>query len=89
MLKATDEYKSDSDAVGRFIEEECVTTSLALKATTSQLFDAWQRWRAKEGAPELSRKAFGQAVDRHGYPVTDKARDGRWREGIGLKVVEP
>lgn len=89
VLKATDAYKSESDAVGRFVEDECVTTSWALKATTSQLFDAWQRWRPQEGVPELSRKAFGQALDRHGYPVTDKARDGRWREGIGLKVVEP
>lgn len=87
VLKATHEYQSDSDAVGRFIEEECVTSSPALKASTSQLFEAWHSWRGREGVPEMSRKAFGQALDRHGYPVTNKARDGRWREGIGVKAV--
>jgi putative DNA primase/helicase len=39
-----------------------------------------------DGAEQISRKAFGLALDRHGYPVTDKARDGRWRAGIGLAV---
>jgi putative DNA primase/helicase len=88
VLTATRNYRADSDAVARFIEDECVTSSPAVKATTAQLFDAWQRWRAQEGAPEMSRKAFGQSLDAHGYPVTDKARDGRWRDGIAVKAVE-
>lgn len=88
VRKATHEYQSDSDAVGRFIEDECVTGSPALKATTSQLFEGWHSWRGREGAPEMSRKAFGQALDRHGYRVTEKARDGRWREGIAAKGAE-
>lgn len=88
VLKATHEYQSESDAVGRFIEEECVTSSPALKSTTAQLFDEWHHWRCREGVPEMSRKAFGQAIDRHGYPVTSKARDGRWREGIAVKAAE-
>jgi len=80
----TDEYKADSDAVGRFIADECVTTAL-MKATTSQLFEAWQQWRGREGVPEVSMRAFGSALDRHGYPVV--ASNGqRWRPGIGLRV---
>ncbi|MDH6247251.1 phage/plasmid primase, P4 family [Mycobacterium sp. OTB74] len=89
VLTSTDAYRADSDAVARFIADECVTSSPALKATTGQLFDAWQAWRVSDGAPEISQKKFGQRLDIKGYPVTDKARDGRWREGIGLKVVEP
>lgn len=83
---ATDEYQRDSDAVARFIADECITSSPALKATTSQLFEAWDRWRAQDGAEQVSRKTFGQSLDRHGYPVTDRARDGRWRGGIALKA---
>lgn len=88
VLSATGAYKADCDAVGRFIDECCVTSSPAVKATTTQLFEAWERWRVQEGAPEMSRKAFGQALDRHGYPVTDKTRDGRWRGGIAVKGDE-
>lgn len=84
---ATDKYQQDSDEVARFVADECVTSSPVLKATTSQLFEAWQKWRIPEGIPEISRKAFGQSLDTHGYPVTDRSQDGRWRGGIGLKVA--
>ncbi|MED5812932.1 phage/plasmid primase, P4 family [Mycolicibacterium sp. 050232] len=87
VIAATDEYKTDNDTIARFIAEECTTTSPTLKATTTQLFEAWQHWRTKDGAEEMTRKAFGQALDRHGYPVTDKTRDGRWRAGIGRKII--
>lgn len=86
VTAATSRYRDDSDSVARFIADECAVGSPMLKATTTQLFDAWQRWRAHEGVAEISRKAFGQSLDSHGYPVTDKARDGRWRVGIGVKA---
>lgn len=88
VLKATNEYRSDSDAVGRFIEDKCVTSSPVLKATTSQLFEAWQQWRARDGASEMTSKAFGKALDRHGYPQTDRTATGRWRTGIAVKAAE-
>lgn len=89
VLAATDAYQADSDPVGQFIADECLTGSPVLKATTGQLFDAWQKWRAREGiTDEMSSKAFGQALDRKGYPVTDKKRDGRWRAGIAAKAPE-
>lgn len=88
VLKATHDYQADSDAIGRFIDDECVTNSPAVKATTSQLFEAWQRWRSREAVPEMSQKAFGQGLDRHGHPVTSRARDGRWREGIAVKAPD-
>ena len=89
VLTRTGEYKADSDAVGRFITDTCVTSSPALKATTAQLFEAWQAWRNREGAPEMTRKAFGKALDRHGYPVAGRDKDGRWRDGIGLRTEGP
>lgn len=88
VLAATGEYQTDSDAVGRFIADECVTSSPVLKATTRQLFDAWQTWRSHDGAAELSAKSFGKALDRHGYPVTNRTDAGRWRAGIAVKAAE-
>ncbi|NTY57947.1 DNA primase family protein [Mycolicibacterium sphagni] len=86
VLAATGKYQQDSDAVARFVDEECVTTSPALQATTRKLFDAWERWRFREGAEQLSQKAFGQALDKKGYPVTSRTSSGRHRGGIDVKV---
>ena len=86
VLTRTDEYKADSDAVGRFISDECVVSAAPHKATTSTLFTAWERWRASEGVEEMTMKAFGKALDRHGYPVTGRTQAGRWRSGIALRA---
>lgn len=85
VLAKTKEYQADSDAIGRFIEDKCVTSSPVMKARTSQLFEAWQKWRTTEAVAEISMKAFGKALDRHGYPVAEKNHEGRWRKNIALR----
>ncbi|WP_237168836.1 DNA primase family protein [Mycobacteroides abscessus] len=86
VLLATDGYKRANDAVARFITDACVTTSPALKATTGQLFEAWERWRIEDGTEPISQKAFGSALDAKGYPVSSRTTAGRWRTGIGIKI---
>lgn len=88
VLAATDAYQVASDALRRFIDEECVVSSPALKATTAQLFQAFDKWRMRDGAEALSQKAFGQALDRHGYPAEKPVRGKRWRTGIALQANE-
>jgi putative DNA primase/helicase len=83
---ATSAYQLASDAVSRFIAEACITGP-AVKATTGQLFEAWERWRLADGAEQLSSKAFGQAVDGKGYPVTQATSGKRWRARIAVKPV--
>lgn len=88
VLTATTTYQRDSDAVGRFIDE-CCHLSPAVKATTTQLFDAWDKWRAGDGAEPMSRKAFGMALTDKGYPVPPQSVNGKkWRTGIGLRQDE-
>lgn len=86
VLAATHTYQRNSDDLGRFIDDECITTSPVLQATTKKLFDAWEAWRAREGAEVMSQKAFGQALDKKGYPVTSRTAGARHRAGIDLKV---
>lgn len=81
---ATDDYKRDSDALARFIEEECVTSSPAQKVTTRELFAAWERWRAMDGAEQISEKRFGQALDKKGYPAAKGTGGKRFRVGIAI-----
>lgn len=85
VLARTNEYRADSDVIGRFIADTCVTVD-AVKMSTAKLFEAWQQWRAAEGVPELSTRAFGQALDRHGYPATKGTGGARYRNGIALRT---
>lgn len=88
VLAATDAYQVASDALRRFIDEECVVSTPALKATTSQLFQAFEKWRVRDGAEALSQKVFGQALDRQGYPASNPVRGKRWRTGIALRATD-
>jgi putative DNA primase/helicase len=83
VLEATGQYKSDSDAIGRFLDEECLTAA-AVSATTAVLYDRWQRWATRERLPELTKVAFGRALDGKGYPADQKAH-GRPRRGITVR----
>lgn len=83
VLARTKDYRADSDVIGRFIADKCVTVD-TVKMTTAKLFEAWQLWRATEGVPEMSVRAFGQALDRHGYPAVKGTGGTRYRSGIAL-----
>ncbi len=80
---ATNRYQLDSDAVGRFIDECCLVNP-HMFCTTADAFARWARWAVADGAEAMSSKAFGQALDRHGYPAGPGGRAGRQRRGLGL-----
>jgi putative DNA primase/helicase len=79
---ATDRYHADSDALTQFIAECCLLNP-HMFATTGELFARWSKWATVDGADPVSRKAFGLALDRVGYP-TDPRSNRRVRRGIGL-----
>ncbi|MDC8980687.1 phage/plasmid primase, P4 family [Mycobacterium marinum] len=83
VREATDTYRRNSDAVGRFIADRCQVGPL-FKATTSALYAAWQRWQESDGCDPIGRGAFGNALDCRGYPASKPAHGKRWRTGIGL-----
>lgn len=88
VTTATNDYQRDSDAVARFIDEQCLTGG-GYYATTGTLHEAWTRWAIYDGAEALSLKRFGQALDDHGYPVAGgTGRDRKTRKGIGLQAQE-
>lgn len=80
VVQATGEYQADSDAVGRFIAEACMT-SPASTCTTRELFTAWSSWAARDGSDPMSEKALGKELDRRGYPAK-KTNRGAVRSGI-------
>jgi putative DNA primase/helicase len=80
---ATDNYQRDSDAIRRFLGE-CCFENAHMHVTTGALYERWSRWATDDGAEVVSRKAFGQSLDRLGFPAGPGGRAGGQRQGIGL-----
>ena len=70
---ATDAYKADSDAVGRFCDERLYVTQFGT-VQSSALFAEWQKWCAVNGEDAATQKAFSEELARRGFV---KARTGR------------
>jgi len=79
---ATEAYRTDSDAVKRFLAERCYLNP-NVRATTTDLHNAFTSWAVTDGAEPMSQRAFGLALDRHGYPAK-ASNSKRWRAGIEL-----
>lgn len=77
---ATDAYKTDSDAVGRFLAEKTMNHG---EVKSSELFAAWSRWCIQEGEDQGTQKAFSEELTLLGY---DKkiTKTGRFWLGLGL-----
>jgi len=80
---ATEAYRTDSDAVARFMVERCYLNP-NVRAVTADLHNAFTAWAVTDGAEPMSQRAFGHALDRHGYPAAKASSGKRWRAGIEL-----
>jgi putative DNA primase/helicase len=81
VTDATDGYKTDSDTVGTFIREECVTGA-DKSDTTKALYERFVEFTG-DGARAISKRDFGRELDDRGYPYASY-RHGRPRVGIAL-----
>lgn len=86
VLVATNDYKADSDAVGRFITDECNVGGAQSAAKTKQLHERWEVWARRDGCLPMSQKAFARALDAKGYPAENTHE--RLRRRICLKTQE-
>ncbi len=89
VVRATDNYQTRSDPVKRFIsDEECIIRGPQCAARTSGLYAEWRMWAFRDGAGEMSEKAFGAELDRLGFSAVKK-RAGMTREGLGVRDRRP
>lgn len=86
VMKATAQYRADSDAVARFIRERCLEGHGTSGST--ELFREWEKWCADQGEEPGSQKEFSTTLENRGF---DKYKDGagrmRWR-GLGIAAPE-
>lgn len=80
VVAATGDYQADSDAVARFVADECETNP-NVYATTRELFGRWQAWAARNGVEKLSEKAFSSELNRLGFQGR-RTRIGKVRDGL-------
>jgi len=82
VLAATDAYRAESDALGRFIDQRCLTGA-HFRVRSSELFAAWAKWCADEGEDSGTQTAFSKSLTELGY---DKKHTeiGKFWAGLGL-----
>ncbi len=66
VVNATDAYRASSDALGRFVDERCLTSTRA-SVKARELFGAWQAWCHVNGEDAGTEKAFAEAMALRGY----------------------
>ena len=83
VVRATQEYRQESDQVARFIQDCCVVGDFA-QAKARPLYQAYRTWAENAGEEVLSETAFGIRVSGRFEKV--KKETGSWYTGIGLSV---
>lgn len=82
---ATNEYRSEQDVIGLFLEERCVLTGNATVAS-AELFADYRDWCDEQGERPMTAKALGLRLQERGTrPFKGTGGQRRW-QGIGLAV---
>ncbi len=84
VTAATASYRAESDALGRFIEQQCLTGH-NFHVRSSELYAAWAKWCAGEGIDSGSNKAFTGDLERRKFS-TRRTNVGAVWGGIALQA---
>ncbi|WP_073953761.1 phage/plasmid primase, P4 family [Thalassospira sp. TSL5-1] len=82
VLAATNEYRADSDPIGRFLNE-CVKPSKYCAVQAAAMYDAYKSWCNANAERPWSMTAFGKVLPERGYQKSD----GRIREYLNVELV--
>jgi putative DNA primase/helicase len=84
VLDATEEYFEAEDALGRWLEERCVSEPNA-KSLTAELFTDWKQWADSAGEFIGSQKRFSDLLLSRGIEKWRNTTGLRGFRGLGLK----
>jgi putative DNA primase/helicase len=85
VTAATDVYRAESDALGRFLAQRCLVGHGTV--SSKELFAAWSKWCADEGEEPGTQTAFAAALQNKGLDNYTLSGRRRWR-GISLGADE-
>jgi putative DNA primase/helicase len=84
VITATEEYRAESDALARFLDQRCMTHG---SVGSTELFTAWSKWCAAEGEEAGTQTAFSITLQNKGFDTYTSNGRKRWR-GLGLVTEE-
>lgn len=84
VRRATGDYRSESDPVGRFVEE-CCTLADGVSVTKGDLYSAYQQWCATSAEVPLAINSFCKRIARRG--ILDKRTNAQGRVWIGIELA--
>jgi putative DNA primase/helicase len=82
VLNATNEYRQESDVVGRFLREE-TGTKPDTQVRSGLLYERFRVWCEKQGENPLTQKEFNQEMGTKGHRI-EKRKDANYWVGITL-----
>lgn len=86
VVDATQEYRQESDQVGRFLSEQCVAGA-ARTVAASPLYEAYVRWCQRRGEKYLANNLFAAGIGKFGFQKKRTNR-GYVYQGIRLRSAE-
>jgi putative DNA primase/helicase len=85
VVQATASYRSEMDAIGRFLDECCIV-SPHVRVKMGDLYTAYKQWCERTGEVAVSLMALGKRLDAQQFEK--KTSGGIWRVGLGLMRTE-
>lgn len=82
VLAATDDYRSESDVLGAFIEDAC-EVSPAYEIQAGDLYRTYVLWSKNNGEFTMTATMFGRRLTERGH-IAVGTRNGKVRKGIRL-----
>ena len=86
VIEASNEYRSEMDAVGHFLEDNCERDANAT-ISFAMLFDSYENWCEQVSEEPLSKRAFATRLDELGFPKDRGAGNSAARKGLRRKVL--
>ena len=87
VQEATEAYKADSDAVGRFIED-CCLSGPSFTSFAKDLYVRFLKWAQENGEFVISQKKFHARLRELGYKSDTVTGNRTTWKGVGIKAVE-
>jgi putative DNA primase/helicase len=82
VTTATAAYRAESDALGTFLAQRCITGP-GFTARSSELFARWSQWCAAESEEAGTQTAFSLALTNRGFDKKPTAVGNVWK-GLGI-----
>lgn len=82
VTAATDDYRSESDHLGRYLDERCVTGN-GFEVKANAVYSDYKKWAEESGEQTMKAQAFGRRLTERGIGRRRSA-SGNIYEGIGL-----